>query len=134
MRSLAINQRGRVKYIKTWIVRIKIISKQTRVMSYLSVLQLPTYWYRLGVACAKKIRRGSEGEEVWRQLEEMPLVSTYTDIVQVLFESHVEVYWGRFAVFISWLQRHEDAYRHWRRLVQEHPNLVTKAICDLASV
>ena len=107
--------------------------KSTRVMSYLSVLQLPVYWQRLGVSCADRIRMGGEGEELWRQVEELPLVSTYRDVVAVLFESHVEKYWGRFAVFICWLHRHETSYRYWRRLVQEHPDLVTQYVCDLAS-
>ena len=100
-------------------------------MSYLTVLQLPVYWQRLSQSCIDKIERGARSEEVWQQITDMQLVETYRDVEAVFLESHVDVYWGRFAVFIRWLQRHRHAYRYWRHLVQDHPELVTRAICEL---
>ena len=103
-------------------------------MSLITVLSAPWYWERLTRACREKIERGARSTEVWQQLITMPLVETYRDVETVLLDSHIEVYWGRFVVFISWLQRHKLAYPFWRHLVQDHFDLLTTSICELAVV
>ena len=121
--------RERVKEIKASF----LLYCQPCVMSYLTVLQLPVYWQRLSHACIDKIERGARSTEVWQQITDMQLVKTYRDIEAVFLESHVDAYWGRFAVFIRWLQRHDLAFHYWRHLVQDHPELVTRAICELTT-
>ena len=71
--------------------------------------------------------------EVLQQLSSMRSVETYRDVEAVLLDSHVGVYWGHFVVFITWLHRHRLAYHFWRRLVQDHCDLLTRSICELAT-
>ena len=103
-------------------------------MSYLVLLQQPQYWQRLVQTCLGKIERGSRSGEVRQLIMEMSLVETYRDVEAVLLDSRVDVYWGRFVAFITWLHRHALAYPYWRHLVQDHPELVTKALCELTVV
>ncbi len=110
-----------------------MIIYNTFVMSYLSVIQLPGYWQRLSQSCIDKIERGARSVEVWQQIDAMPLVESYRDVEAVFLESHLDAYWGRVAVFIRWLHRHRLAYHYWRHLVQDYPDPVTRAICELTT-
>ena len=103
-------------------------------MSYLTLLQQPLYWQRLAQTCLDKIERGGRSEEVLQRVSDMQGVETYRDVEAVFLDSRVDVYWGRFAVFIRWLHRHRLAYPYWRHLVQDHPDLVTRSICELTVV
>ena len=103
-------------------------------MSLITVLSAPRYWERLTLTCQEKIERGARSTEVLQQLSAMPLVETYRDAEAVLLDSHIEVYWGRFAVFISWLHRNRLAYPFWRHLVQDHSDLLTRVIYELVVV
>ena len=109
---------------------IKII-RTSVVMSLTAYLSTPLYWVRLTRTCEEKISRNPRGVEVMRMLHDMPLVSSYDDIRLALTESRVNENWGRFAVFIKWLQRHEATYEHWTRLLQDHPKLLKRTICEL---
>ena len=100
-------------------------------MSLSTFLSSPAYWERLANACREKIERGVANTEVWRRIAVIPLVNSYHDVEAVLLDSHIEVYWGRFVVFITWLHRHVLAYPYWRHLVQDHFHLLSRAICDL---
>ena len=83
-------------------------------MSYVPVLTTPVYWERLTQTCREKIQRGARSVEVLQQLSAMQVVETYCDVEAVLLDNHIDVYWGRFVVFISWLHRHRLAYHFWR--------------------
>ena len=80
------------------------------------------------------MERGARHASVFQQLSAMQLVETYRDVETIQLDSNVGVYFGRFVVFINWLHRHRCAYDFWRHLVQDHSELLTKAICVMGSM
>ena len=120
-----------VMYIKTLVAKGNKIILTSIVMSLTAYLSTPLYWAKLNRTCEERIGRNPRNAEVLRILRNMPLVSSYDDVKQALIECGVEVNWGRFVVFIRWLHRHEASYDHWKRLLEEHPALLKKAICEL---
>ena len=86
----------------------------------------------LETTCRLVIERSLEERRIFRQIYDMALVHSFEDVEAVMLETHVEENWDRAAVFITWLLRHDDAFEYWRRLVHKHPEVWTRAVCELA--
>ena len=86
----------------------------------------------LETTCRLVIEHSVEERRIFNEIYEMQLVQSFEDAEAVMLETHMEENWDRAAVFITWLLRHDDAFEYWRRLVHKHPELLTRAACELA--
>ena len=80
-----------------------------------------------------KIDRHPRGVSVMTRVRNMPLVLSFEDAEAAMHESRCNLTWGRFAVFIMWLQRHDRAYEWWYRLTQHHFRFITEGIAQVAT-
>ena len=85
------------------------------------------YWEALGRICRQK-----SDHTTYFLVNNVETVNNYEAVVGVMLESRIKVNGGCVAVFILWLRRHCQAYSHWRRLVQDCPQVWTRALCQLA--
>ena len=92
-----------------------------------------SYWDTLVESCRLKIERHPRGESAMRRVRNMPLVVSFEDVEAVMFESRCNLTWGRLAVFIMWLHRHDSAYAWWYRLAQHHCQFLTEGLVQVAT-
>ena len=91
------------------------------------------YWDTLVESCRLKIDLHPRGVSVMTQVRDMPLVTSYEDAEAAMRDSLCNLAWGRFAVFIMWLHRHDLAYVWWYRLTQHHFLFITEGIAQVAT-
>ena len=102
-------------------------------MSCEELIASRVYWDRLVAACRDRIFRSPNRIDVLRRVSNLPLLEAYVDLSRAFVECEAGENWGRFVAFIKWLHRHPNAYAWWRRLVQEHGDLLRRLLCNLAA-
>ncbi len=100
-------------------------------MSVCDFVRSPTYWEALCRACQRK-SESIPNMNVPILVGNMPLVNNYDDVRGVMLEAMIDANGGRCLIFILWLRRHPESYRLWRCLVQDFPQVWTRALCQLA--
>ena len=100
-------------------------------MSASDFIRSQGYWEALGRVCQLKSERITS-IHVPTLVNNMDTVNNYEDVRGVMLESIIDANGGRVVVFILWLRRHPQAYRLWCRLVQDFPQVWTRALCQLA--
>lgn len=93
-----------------------------------ALLLSPAYWHALCRRCHALLDRQPA---LLRAVHALP---TDEDPWHVFRATEVDKNAGRFIVFLVWLSRRSDAYRHYRRLILHHPDSCVPSLLRLAVV